>query len=379
VLREARTAVADGHPATALRVLETQLQASPRDVDARLLYGLVLSWSGLYDDARRELERVLAQAPTYTDARIALANVEWWSGQYDRLYAVEGDGKRRQPEDARWLVYEARALDGLGRPAEARQTVSRVLQRDPGHVQARALGDRLDAQLRPWHTQLTHTVDWFDDDREAWKETAATLGRRTPIGTVMTRVSYSERFGLSDTQIEIEAYPRIRPGTYSYVNIGASTDQRLYPQNRVGLELYQSLGNGFETSVGWRRLHFDGTTNIYVGTLTKYAGQWMITGRAFYVPNDLQDSTSYYGSVRRYFGADGTSFWGASYGHGFSREEIRNASDLFFADSDTVRAEFDARLGRRLRAAAFGSTSRQERPIGPLRQHTFSASLRVEF
>jgi YaiO family outer membrane protein len=381
VLREAREAVRDGHPATALRVLEAQLEANPKDVDVRLLYGLVLSWSGLYDDARRELERVLTQAPTYTDARVALANVEWWSGQYERLYAVAGDGKRRQPDDTRWLVYEARALDGLGRPADARRSVNQVLQRSPGDVQARALSERLDARLRPWDAQITHTVDWFDDDRQAWKETAASIGRQTPVGTVLTRVSHSERFGLADTQIEIEAYPRLRPGTYSYVNIGASTsaDQRLYPQNRVGLELYQSIGGGFEGSVGWRRLHFDDTTNIYVGTLTKYAGPWMITGRTFYVPGDLRNSTSYFAVVRRYFGADGTSFAGMTYGRGFSREEIRNAGDLFFADADTVRADVDARLGRRFRAVASGSTSRQERPIGPLRQNTFSASLRVQF
>ena len=98
-----------------MRLLETQLKARPRDVDARLLYGLVLSWSGLYDDARRELEQVLVQAPGYTDARVALANVEWWSGHYERLQQVAGDGRRRQPEDTRWLVYEARALEGLGR------------------------------------------------------------------------------------------------------------------------------------------------------------------------------------------------------------------------------------------------------------------------
>ena len=196
---------------------------------------------------------------------------------------------------------------------------------------------------------------------------------------MLTRVSYSERFGRADTQIELEAYPRIRPGTYSYVNFGGSVEQTLYPQNRVGLELYQSLGRGFEASGGWRRLHFNDTTNIYVGSLTKYVRSWMVTGRAYYVPGELKDSTSYYGSVRRYFGGDGTSFWGASYGHGFSREEIRNATDLFFADSDTIRAELDTRVGRRWRAAASGSTSRQERQIGPLRQNTLSASLRYEF
>jgi YaiO family outer membrane protein len=379
VLREAREAVHAGHPAEALRLLEAQLAARPRDVDARLLYGLVLSWSGLYDDARRELEQVLTQAPGYADARVALANVEWWSGQYERLQRVAGDGKRRQPEDTRWLVYEARALEGLGRPGDARRSVSLALAREPGNVQARDLGERLDAQLRPWHTTIGSSVDWFDDGRDPWLESWATIGRRTPVGTVMTRVSYAERFGLRDTQVELDIYPRFRPGTYGFINIGGSVDRALYPSARVGFDLYQSLGRGFEASGGWRRLHFSGNTDIYVGTLTKYRGQWLFSGRVNYIPGGNQDSSSYYGTVRRYFGADGTSYWGATYGHGFSREEIRNASDLFLADSDTLRGELDARLGRRVRASATGSTSRQERTFGPLRQHSFSASLRVEF
>lgn len=379
VRREAREAFSSGHPAQAMRLLETQLKERPRDVDARLLYGLVLSWSGLYDDARRELEQVLAQAPGYTDARVALANVEWWSGQYERLRQVASDGKRRQPEDTRWLVYEARALDGLGRPGEARRSVNQVLAREPGNVQARHLGERLDTQLRPWHTTFGSSIDWFDDGRQPWLESWASLGRRTPVGMVMTRVSYAERFGMRDTQIEIDAYPRIRPGTYGYVNIGGSVDRALYPNARVGFDLYQWLGRGFEASGGWRRLHFSGNTDIYVGTLTKYRGQWLFSGRVNYIPGGNQDSSSYYGTVRRYFGGDGTSYWGASYGHGFSREEIRGASDLFLADADTVRGEFDARLGRRVRASATGSTSRQERQFGPLRQHSLSGSLRVEF
>jgi hypothetical protein len=105
----------------------------------------------------------------------------------------------------------------------------------------------------------------------------------------------------------------------------------------------------------------------------------MLTGRAYFVPGEQKDSSSYYGVARRYFGGDGTSFWGLSYGHGFSREEIRNASDLFLADADTIRGEIDARIGRRFRAAASGATSRQERPVGPLRQHTLAGSIRVEF
>jgi thioredoxin-like negative regulator of GroEL len=81
VLAKARQAATSGHRADALRILEDRLAAAPRDVDARLLYGLVLSWEGRYDDARPVLQDVLAQAPRYADARVALMNVEYWSGR----------------------------------------------------------------------------------------------------------------------------------------------------------------------------------------------------------------------------------------------------------------------------------------------------------
>lgn len=379
VRASARSAYSAGRTDEALRLLETHLAASPRDVDARLLLGLVLSWSGRYDQARVTLAQVLEQAPDYLDASVALANVEWWSGRYDALALIAADGRRRAPDDPQWLVYQARAEAGLGQSREARRTVGQVLARQPGHVDARALRDRLDATLRPWSAVVTHTADWFDDDREAWGETQVSLGRQTPAGMFLVRTSRAERFGLRDTQVEVEAYPRFRPGTYGYVNVGVSVDDTLYPGQRAGAEVYQAIGRGFEASLGWRRLAFASVTNIYVGTLSKYVGNWMLTGRLYFVPGEPADARSYHAVARRYFGADGTSFAGAGYSRGLSREEVRNLGDLIPLDSDTVRAEFDIRLGTWLRAAGVGATSRQERVFGPLRQHTLSASLQVVF
>ena len=83
----------------------------------------------------------------------------------------------------------------------------------------------------------------------------------------------------------------------------------LYPQYRVAFDLYQSLGRGFEASGGARYLDFSAITQIYVGTLTKYVGNWMWTGKVYYVPGegDLHSNT-YVGGFRRYFGGDGTSY-----------------------------------------------------------------------
>jgi YaiO family outer membrane protein len=311
-------------------LLETHLKTSPRDADARLLLGVVLSWDGRYDDARKELRQVLDQSPTYNDARVALANVAWWTGQYTELQELAVTGRSQRPYDVEWVMQEARALDGLGRYQDARKAVLSLLARQPGHVQARALKTRLDAKLRPWSLTAGYAGDRFSDDRTPWAEYGVSLNRQTPVGSVIGRVSKAERFGLADRLYEVEFYPTIRPGTYGFAAVGMSTDDTLYPNYRVAADIYQSLGRGFEGSLGFRRLGFTTVTNIYVGTLTRYVGNWMLTAKAFSVPdpNGPQDSISYHGVVRRYVRGDGESFVGGGYSRGYSREELGDRAEL---------------------------------------------------
>jgi hypothetical protein len=223
-------------------MLETHLAEAPRDVDARLLYGLVLSWEGRYDEARPVLQQVLTQAPAYTDARVALMNVEYWSGH--------------SPE----------ALD----------QADRILAGQPGNVTARAVRDRIDAANRPWWAATTYTVDAFDDGTDPWQEASASLTRRTAVGSLIMRWSHAERFGLRDNFFEAEFYPRFRPGTYAFVGLGVAPESEpsLYPQYRVAFDLYQSFGRGFEVSGGARYMDFAAPlTKIYVATLTKLRRQ----------------------------------------------------------------------------------------------------------
>ena len=379
-IRLARSKVAEGRRADALPILESRLATSPSDLDARLLYGLILSWEGSYDEARRELTEVVGRSPGYADARVALANVEWWAGEPDRLDAVAAEGLRQEPGAARWQIYHARALAAQGRTREARDVVAGVLSREPGHVEARAMRERLDANLRPWSSYFTQAVDRFSDDREAWRETSLQIGRLTPIGSFTVRGNQASRFDRTDTLTEVEMYPRVRPGTYAFVGFGASGSGGFYPDTRLAADIYQSIGRGFEASAGWRRLAFDDVTNIYVVTLSRYVGNWMLTGRAFHVPGEPRlDSNSYHGSVRRYFGSDGTSYVGGGYGRGLWREEIRSSTDLLALNSDTVRAELDMGLTSRLRLRSSGSASWQDRAWGTMRQDSISLGFGVVF
>jgi YaiO family outer membrane protein len=325
----ARTAAAEGRRVQALTALEQHLTQSPADVDARLMYGLILSWEGRYDEARLELQWVLASTPAYLDARIALMHVELWSG-------------RRQ--DATALAVE-------------------ILSREPGNPQARLVRQRLNASRRTWTANVTYSHDRFSDGRGSWHEHAVSLSRATPIGSFVVLGTRAARFSLSDEQVEVELYPIFRAGTYAFVGFGVAPDAALYPRHRSAFDLYQSLGRGPEISAGYRRLHFGEVTHVYLAALTKYVGRWTATGKFSYVPGSL-DSPSYHAVVRRYFGADGTSFIGFGYSYGLNREEIRHLGDLVTVAFDTVRGQVDADLAPRWRLQVEAGTSRQEQSWG---------------
>ncbi len=347
VIARARAASGEGRRADGLALLEAHLAEAPRDVDARLAYALLLSWEARYDDARRELARVLEQAPGYLDAQVALMNVEQWSGDDDA----------------------ARAL--------ARE----VLAKQAHHPQALRVAQRIDAERQPHSAALAHTRDWFDDDRAPWGETSLTLGRETAHGSVLLRASHVDRFGLSDQLVEVEAYPRFREGTYAYLGFGAGTQSALYPDWRLGFELYQSLPGALEVSAGYRRLAFADPVNIAVGSVSKYLGNWMLTARVYHVPVAGDgDSTSTFASVRRYFGDSGASYVGVRYGHGLAREELRDSADLVNLGTDSLALEIDTELRRHVRIAVTTGFSRQERAAQPaLWQITLGTTLGIRF
>jgi YaiO family outer membrane protein len=347
VLTSARSAIADGRRPDALATLSAHLTGSPRDVDARFLYGAILSWEGRYDEARRELQHVLTQTPDYGDARVALMNVEWWSG----------------------------------RTEEARDAADAILAQDPGNVQARALRDRLDAATRPWSAGVSYSYDRFNGGRLPWNEYAVSLSRMTPRGSLIVRASEARRFGLDDRLVEAEFYPRLRTGTYAFVGVGGAPGSTLYPSHRLAFDLYQSVGGGVEVSGGMRRLAFATPTTIYVGTVSKYVGNWMLTGKVFHVPGaGALDSTSIHAGVRRYIRGDGTSHIGVAVSRGSSREEIRNVSDLATLDAGSVRMDVDQQLARRMRVFATVGTSRQERQSGsPVWQTSITSGFTVAF
>ena len=259
-LSSARELAIAGNRAEALAMLEAQLAANPEDLDARTLYGIVLSWDRQFDRARQELKRVLAADPNNGDARAALTNVERW----DRHAANE---------------------------------VSAGLQYD----------------------------DY--EDADDWREIYAMYKRGMFVG----RVGRGKRFGLEDTAVDVELYPRFRAKDYAYLAAGFSENGELYPDWRVAAEYFLGFGDGFEASAGLRHLHFDDPVDIYAASIGKYAGNWYVSARGVFT----EDSTNGQLLVRRY--TDSRSYFGIRLGTG--REEIRSAADVETLEQTEAVAE----------------------------------------
>jgi YaiO family outer membrane protein len=373
----ARGLAAAGQRGEAITLLRESVGAAPGNSDARVLLGTVLSWEGRFDEARQELDLVLAGSPTHGDALPASINVELWSGHPGRAEELTRRGLRQRPGDPTYLLGRARALVALKRPTEARDAVERLLAVDPRSAPGNALKKDLQASLRLWQARADASYDAFSD-RESWRESQVSLGRATPIGSVTVRGFRAERFGFTDHQVEVEMYPRLRPGTYAYVAGAYAPDARLFPRYRYAADLYQSLGAGFEGSAGFRRLGFGSGLNIYTGSLSKYYGNWLFTGRLFVTPGSAGTSRSLHTSFRRYIGEGGT-YVGLRYGRGGWRE-LRTLNDLEVLDSDVIAADASIVLRGRVVLGLTGSYSKEDR-LGrtALRTYSLSSGLGVRF
>jgi YaiO family outer membrane protein len=345
VLIEARSLATSGHRPEALKMLDERLKESPTDPDAHLLYGLILSWDGRYDEAREHLQSVLAGHPDYTDAIQALINVEMWSGHPERAEKVAADALVRKQQNTTLLLAQARAMRAQNREREALAVVRRALVIDPTDEKARSAERNLEESLNQWSVSWSHTSDWFKGGNGAWNETQMSLKRGTPVGGVTVSFSRAQRYGDHSNLGEISFYPRIRPGTYAYLGFAYSYDATLYPHERMGAEIFQSLPHGMEASGGYRRFSFSDSSNMYTGSLGKYHHNWLFTGRFFLSPDALGTTHSESLTARRYLNDTG-DYISLHVGTGPSPFDPRSRKDIEALHASSGYIELRKSIGR---------------------------------
>lgn len=188
----------------------------------------------------------------------------------------------------------------------------------------------LSAQDRPGtpnRVGVTYSLTTFDGELSEWHEAAVEYRRAFSWGSLLPRVRWAERFRIDGVQTELDAYPGLGEGRYAYLNAGYS-DAAIFPEWRLGAEVYSVLPGAWEASGGVRWMDFRTVEVVLVtGSVGKYTGNWWLALRPWLATGDVPESFTLEGLVRRY-GAGGDDFWGFRGEWGEVATELRTTADL---------------------------------------------------
>jgi len=319
----ARQTAFDGKRAQAREMLQEVLRKAPTYYEVQVFLARTYAWDGQYDQAKKELNTVLGVQSTDVDALNVLLDVDMWGEKYNDALATADRALASHPSYEDFLYKKAVILKNLQRPKEAASQLSRLFELDPSHTKGIALMDDLKKQLMKHYVGLSSGFDSFSKIYSSAFSSSINFGTTHKWGTSIVKLNYSNRFALQGVQPEIEAYPRIANGVYAYVNYGYSNSV-LFPQHRVGGELYTKLPKSFEASVGARYLYFNASTSVvlYTGSIGYYFKNYWVSIRPYLSGDATGTSFSSTATARLYF-ANSDNFLGLNLGYGFSPDERR--------------------------------------------------------
>ncbi|WP_247231559.1 YaiO family outer membrane beta-barrel protein [Telluribacter sp. SYSU D00476] len=313
----------------ALRLIRQAIQKEPGQVQMRVLLGRIYILTDSLDQARKELDQVLEKTPGDREALNSYIGLEYKAKDPDEALTYINKALTFFPDDEGLMLRKAQALYDLKEYPEAFSLINDIHVRFPRSTVSKELEVRIreQASLR----QLTVGYDYFYFDKNynsalhdtPWHIANIAYGYRTGRGIIIGRVNYANRFGTNGLQLEADAYPRISPTFYSYVNVGYSFNEPIFPRFRGGYSLYANLPQSFEGEVGFRYLKFSTATWIFTSSVGKYYSNYWFNLRTYLVPDNRKVSHSYTLTTRYYFNT-ADDFVSLGVGSGISPDENRS-------------------------------------------------------
>ena len=325
---KARTAAFDEDDYSKAIVLSKKaLDRSPNYDDVRIFLGRVYTWSDKNEAARKEFNIVLKNSPDNEEASIALANVEFWNNKSREALKVINAALIHHPSSVDLLLYKARLLNDIKKWSEAEGVVEQVLKQDATNDKARAMLVKIKDNSFKNQVSVSYEYVYFDDGfngRDPWQLASVDYSMQTPIGSVIARVNYANRFLTNGFQYELDAYPSFTEKFRAYMNVGYA-DTSIFPNYRAGLSLYHDLPKSFEVEAGFRYLNFGSETWIYTASVGKYYRSYWFNFRTYLTPSNSDLSRSFSFSTRYYYsGTD--DYIGIRIGSGLSPDDSSNAN-----------------------------------------------------
>lgn len=338
---EARRLANAGQPALALAAYNLLLARSPGNVDVLLGRGIVLSRLERWTEAEADLTAAAKASPDYADIWFALGNLHQWQDQPSRAAEAYGRAAALRPGDAATLMARARALRAAGDLDGARAGLAqaraagadalevdaalRAMQPQPApQVQPQAFIGNPEAAIAAGYTWAAGlTGSWQDvGDGPRWNDQTLSVRHYMQRGSIGFEALRAHRFDQSGRAWAIDAYASLWDGAYANLRYQRAPAERLFPAHSGRIELYQSLGNGWEASLSDDLLGFDARVNIYGASLAKYSGNFYVQLRHQRIVSEGSHSSGDRLLARWYYAGDADSYLEATVNRGRSDDPL---------------------------------------------------------
>ncbi len=348
----ARDLAQEGKYEEARQICTEILKQFPNYNDVKILKARTFSWEGQFVRANDLLREVLQAEPGNKDALFAIIDLLMWYEDYAEAIKFLDMALYADPHNTHLLYRKAVALKETGDDLAAVVLLNQILGLDPTYTDAKDLLATIEVNRLVNHIGLGYRGLYFFQsplNNKPWHLFYAEYGRRTRrLGPLAIRANYAWRADLDVTslQIEADAYPTVRQGTYLYLNFGYSQDRKLFPITRFGFEVYQALPRSWEISAGFRLLNFDETETrivtkdilILTGSISKYIKKYYFSFRPYFTFSSVAADAatqSYFFTARRFFKTT-ENYLSLTVGRGFSADYDRLSGGQVYDLSGTL-------------------------------------------
>lgn len=325
LFQKARTAAFEqkDYP-TSIALTKQALEQSPDYTDISVFLGRLYTWSGDTEAARKVFSALSEKNVQDEDFFVAYASLEYWNDQNTKAVEILDKGLLYHPQSEALLLLKAKAASAAGSYAAAEATIGTLLTINQQNTEARELAVKINDLSAKNAMGISYSFSHFDRQfTDDWHMVGISYKRVTPVGSVILKGNYANKFAESGTQFEIEAYPKLSKVFYLYVGAGYSNDVGIFPKYRTGASLNANLPKSFEAEIGYRQLYFTDNIWMYTASVGKYYKNFWFNLRTYLTPAETNISHSYTGTVR-YYPKGAQDYFAFQVGTGISPEENRS-------------------------------------------------------
>lgn len=328
----ARNLAFNGDNAIARDTLHEVLSMYPHYTDVRSLLASTYSWDGKYSKAREQFNRITSDDKENKEIWVATIKNEIYATEYHTALGLANKALMYLKNDADIDSLRIQVLESIHKAQEPTEN---------------KIKESIENTSFKNSITITNALDVFDIVFDPMVNSSISYTRETKLGSIIPRINYSNRFHTNGIQYELDLYPKISKTFYSYLNYGFS-EASIFPNHRIGGELYMNLPKAMEASIGVRYLSFtDSNATIFTGSFGLYKGNYFFSLRPYVTPQSGNNPSISGNFLARKYLKDGDNYIGLEAGMGYSTDlrqlrdgQVLLAETLLFLETQRLRLDY---------------------------------------